>query len=102
MVFPRSNETEVEECQEENGMDNGAHAADLRRLGKARAQDRHRNAGEVEVEKNPRVYEEGACKELAHVLPWWSPGLPCPQNANGPLGASTSGPSLGRSLEASL
>jgi hypothetical protein len=48
----------------------GAHAADLRRLGKARAQNRHRNAGQVKVEKNSRVHEKGACKELAHVLPW--------------------------------
>ncbi len=72
-AFPLSNETEVEESQEENGMDNGAHAADLRRRGKAHAQDRHRNAGQVEIEKNPRVHEEGACKELAHVLPWNPP-----------------------------
>jgi len=51
-------------------MDNGAQAADLRRLGKVRAQDRHRNVGQPEVEENPRVHEEGTCKELAHVLPW--------------------------------
>ena len=54
-------------------MDNGAHAADLRRLNKARAQERHRNAGQVEIEKNPRVHEESAGKELAHVLPWNPP-----------------------------
>jgi hypothetical protein len=47
-------------------MHKGSHAADLRRLGQARAQDRHRNAGQVEVERNPCVHEEGACKELAH------------------------------------
>ena len=68
-AFPLSNETEVEESQEENDMDNGARAADLRRRGKARAQDRHRNAGQVEIEENPGAHEEGACKELAHVLP---------------------------------
>ncbi len=54
-------------------MDNGAHAAGLRRLGKARAQERHRNTGQVEIEKNPRVHEEGACEELAHVLLWNPP-----------------------------
>ena len=54
-------------------MDNGAHAADLRRRGKARAQERHRNAGQVEIEKSPRAHEEGACEELAHVLPWNPP-----------------------------
>jgi hypothetical protein len=43
-------------------MDNGAHAADLRRLNEARAQKRHRNAGQAEIEKNPRVDEEAACK----------------------------------------
>ena len=68
-----SNETEVEESPEDTGMDNGAHAANLRRLGKACAQDRLRNAGQVEIEENPRVHEEGACKELAHVLPWNPP-----------------------------
>jgi hypothetical protein len=36
-AFPLSNETEVEESQEENGMDNGTRAADLRRRDKARA-----------------------------------------------------------------
>ena len=72
-AFPLSNETEVEKSQEENGMDNGAHTADLRGLGKARAQDRHRNADQVEVEKNPRAHEEAACKEFAHLLPWDPP-----------------------------
>ena len=57
-AFPLSNETEVEESQEENDMDNGAHAADLRRRGKARAQDRHRNAGQVEIEENPGAHEQ--------------------------------------------
>ena len=69
-AFPLSNETEVKESQEEDGMDNGAHAADLRRLNETRAQERQRNAGQVEIEKNPRVYEEGACKKLAYLSPW--------------------------------
>jgi hypothetical protein len=47
MAFPLSNVTEVEESHEENGMDYGARAADLRRLDEAYAQDRHRNAGQV-------------------------------------------------------
>jgi hypothetical protein len=51
-------------------MNNGAHAAELRRLGEARTQERHGNVGQVEIEKNPRTHEEGACKKLAHVLPW--------------------------------
>jgi hypothetical protein len=68
-AFPLSNETEVEECHKENGIDNGAHAADFRRLDEARPQERHRNTGQVEIEKYPCAYEEGACKELAHVLP---------------------------------
>jgi hypothetical protein len=63
-TFPLSNESEVEENQEEDGMNNGAYAADLRCLSKARAQYRYRNAGEVEIEKNPRVHKERACKEL--------------------------------------
>ena len=67
--FPLSNETEVEENQEKNGMDNRAEAADLRRLDKARAQERHRNACQPEIKENPRVHEEGTRKELAHVLP---------------------------------
>jgi hypothetical protein len=69
-AFPLSNETEVEENQEEDGMDNGSHAADARRLDKTRAEDRHRNPVEVQIEKNSGVHKEGACKELAHVLPW--------------------------------
>ena len=36
--------------------------------GKARAQDRHRNPGRVEIEENPGARREGACEELAHVL----------------------------------
>jgi hypothetical protein len=31
------------------------------------------NASQVEIEKNPRFHEEGACKELANVLPWSPP-----------------------------
>ena len=54
-------------------MNNGAHAADLRCLKEAGTQDRHRNAGQVEIEKNPRVHEESACKEVANVLPWNPP-----------------------------
>ncbi len=54
-------------------MNDRAHAADLRRLNKARAQEWHRNAGQVQVKKNPSVHEEGACKKLAHVLPWNPP-----------------------------
>src|SRR4029450_9493201 len=72
-TFPLSNETEIEENQEEDGMNNGAHAPALRRLNEARTQDRHGNASQVEIEKNPRVHEEGACKELANVLPWNPP-----------------------------
>ena len=72
-AFPRSNETEVEENQKEDGMDKGAHATDLRRQGHARAQERHRNASQVKIEKNPRVHKEGACKKLADVLPRNSP-----------------------------
>jgi hypothetical protein len=68
-AFPLSNEAEVKEDQEEYGMDNGADAADLRRLDKARAQERHGYPRQVEIKKNPRVHEEGACKELADVLP---------------------------------
>ena len=49
MAFPLSNEAEVEEGQKENRMDDGAHAADLGRLGKVRAQERHRNASQVEI-----------------------------------------------------
>src|SRR5215510_3135110 len=50
-------------------MDHGADAADLRRLGEARAQERHLRAGQVEIEEHPRVDKEGAGKELAHVWP---------------------------------
>ena len=45
MAFPLFNEAEVEEGQEENGMHDGADAADLGRLDKIRVQERHRNAG---------------------------------------------------------
>jgi hypothetical protein len=69
-TFPLSNETEVEENQEEDGMDNGSHAADARRLDKTRAEDRHRNPVEVQIEKNSGVHKEGARKDLAYVLPW--------------------------------
>ena len=55
-------------------MDHGPRAADLGRLGQARAEDRNRNPVQVEIEKNPRAHEEGACKKLAHVLPWNSAG----------------------------
>ena len=51
-------------------MDNGSHAGDARRLDKTRAEDRHRNPVEVQIEKNSRVHKEGACKKLANVLPW--------------------------------
>jgi D-serine deaminase-like pyridoxal phosphate-dependent protein len=68
-AFPLSNETKVEEYQEEDGMDNGSHAADARRLDKTRAEDRHRNPVEVQIEKDSGVHKEGARKELAHVLP---------------------------------
>jgi hypothetical protein len=68
-AFPLSNETEVEENQEEDGMDNGSHAADARRLDKTRAEDRHRNPVEVQIEKDSGVHKEGARKELAYVLP---------------------------------
>jgi hypothetical protein len=51
-------------------MDNGAHPADLRRLDKAGVEDGHGNPVMVEIEQNPRVHKKGACKELAHVLPW--------------------------------
>jgi hypothetical protein len=54
-------------------MNDRAHAADARRLDKTRAEDRHRNPVEVQIEKNSGVHKEGACKELAHVLPWNSP-----------------------------
>jgi hypothetical protein len=43
LAFSLSNEVEVEEGQEGSGLDDGAHAADLRRLDKIRAQERHRN-----------------------------------------------------------
>jgi hypothetical protein len=43
-------------------MDNGADAADLRRLEKTRPQERHEHAGQVQIEENPRVHEEGAFK----------------------------------------
>jgi hypothetical protein len=39
-----SNETEIEECQEEDEVNNGAHAVDLRRHCEAEAQDRYRDA----------------------------------------------------------
>jgi hypothetical protein len=68
-TFPLSNETEIEESQEEDGMNNGAHAADTRRLDKTRAKDRDRNPVEVQIEKNAGVHKEGARKELAYVLP---------------------------------
>jgi D-serine deaminase-like pyridoxal phosphate-dependent protein len=68
-AFPLSNETKVEENQEEDGMDNGSHAADARRLDKTRAEDRHRNPVEVQIEKDSGVHKEGARKELAYVLP---------------------------------
>ena len=70
MAFPLSNETEVEENQEEDGMDDGSDAADARRLDKTRAEDRHRNPVEVQIEKNSGVHKEGACKKLGNVLPW--------------------------------
>jgi hypothetical protein len=66
--FPLSNETEIEESQEENGMDNGAQATDLRRLDKARAQERHRNAGQVEIERVPALTKkalQGTCTRPA-------------------------------------
>jgi hypothetical protein len=68
-IFPLSNKTEIEESQEEDGMNNGAHAADARRLDKTRAKDRDRNSVEVQIEKNSGVHKEGARKELAYVLP---------------------------------
>jgi hypothetical protein len=40
LAFLLSNEAEVEEGQEESGIDDGAHAADLGRLDKIRAQER--------------------------------------------------------------
>ena len=43
-------------------MDYGSQAAELGRLDKARAQQRHRNAREVEIEENTGVHEEGARK----------------------------------------
>jgi hypothetical protein len=39
-------------------------AANLRRLGKACAEDRHQNPVEVEIEKNSRVHQERSGKEL--------------------------------------
>jgi hypothetical protein len=68
-AFPLSKETEVEKSQEEDGMDNGSYAADDRRLDKTGVEDRHRNPVEVQIEKNSGVHKEGACKELAYVLP---------------------------------
>src|SRR5262249_23426353 len=70
MPFPLSDEPKIEARQEQNEVDDGTQAADLRRLGKARAQDRHRHAGQPEIEKDPRVHEEGPGKELTNVLPW--------------------------------
>ena len=72
-TFPLSKETEIEENQEEDGMNNGAHAADLRCLNEARTQDRHRNSSQVEIEKNPRIHKESACEKLANALPWNPP-----------------------------
>jgi hypothetical protein len=43
-AFPLSNETKIEKDQKDHGMNDGAHAADLRRFNKARAQERHWNA----------------------------------------------------------
>jgi hypothetical protein len=48
-------------------MDKGRAPPTLRRLGKVRAQARHQNAGQFEVEKNSRAYEEDAGKALAYV-----------------------------------
>ena len=45
MALPLFNEAEVEEGYEEASMDDGANTADLGRLDKIRAQERHRNAG---------------------------------------------------------
>ena len=70
MALPLSNEPEVEKNQEENEMDDGARTADFRRKDKARAQERYRNASEVQIEKNSRVHEEGTRKKLAYILPW--------------------------------
>jgi hypothetical protein len=72
MAFPLSNEPEVEKNQEENEMDNGANAADFRRKDKARAQERYRNASEVQIEKNPSIHKESTREKLAYVLPWSS------------------------------
>jgi hypothetical protein len=38
-------------------MDNGAHAADVRGLGKV-VPHRHRNENHVEIKENPRIHEE--------------------------------------------
>ena len=47
-----SNKTKIEARQEEDEMDDGAATADLRRLDKTCAQQRHRNIGEIEIEQN--------------------------------------------------
>src|SRR6266508_992441 len=64
MASPLSNETEVEESQEDNGMDIGAQAADRGRLDDARAQDRHRNAGQVEIERSPEFTKKAPARNL--------------------------------------
>jgi hypothetical protein len=48
-----SNKTKIEARQEEDEMDDGAATADLRRLDKTCAQQRHRNIGEIEYEERP-------------------------------------------------
>ena len=48
-------------------MGNGAPAADLRREDEACAQERHRNVRKIEIELNPRTYEESARKKFAEL-----------------------------------
>src|SRR5262249_53555816 len=51
-IFPLSNEAEIEERQEQNSIEDGAEPGEFRRLDKAGAEDRHRNAIKPQVEEN--------------------------------------------------
>src|SRR5262249_21320643 len=60
-------EPKVERDEEEDELGNGAQSADTRRLHEPRAENRHGNVGEIEVELNPCADEECAGQELAKI-----------------------------------
>ena len=51
-IFPLSNETEVEKCQEQNGIDYGTESGEFGRLDEAGAKDGHRNAIHPQIKEN--------------------------------------------------